>query len=69
MKITHDKIADAVYVYLKKGEISRTVKLSGSILVDVNKKGEAIGVEILNASGYIASKKSVQMKEKAPVLA
>ena len=51
MKIQYDKIADAMYVYLGfKKKIVKTIEINDSLLVDVDKKGEVIGIEILNVS-------------------
>ncbi|MBP6857900.1 MAG: DUF2283 domain-containing protein [Candidatus Pacebacteria bacterium] len=69
MKITHDKIADAIYFSLKKGPISHTIKLDDRLLVDTNKKGQILGIEILNASTQIANKKPIQANLKIPALA
>lgn len=51
----YDKSADALYIALKKGKILRTQE-HGGYLVDYNKNGEILGLEILNYS------------KKAPVL-
>jgi uncharacterized protein YuzE len=50
MDIQYDTIADAVYVSVGKGEIARTVKNSERFLVDVDKSGNVVGIEILDAS-------------------
>lgn len=51
MKIQYDKIADAMYVYLGfKKKIVKTIEINDSLLVDVDKKGEVVGIEILNIS-------------------
>lgn len=51
MKIQYDKIADAMYVYLGfKKKIARTIEISDRLLVDVDKKGNVIGIEMLNIS-------------------
>jgi uncharacterized protein YuzE len=55
MKITHDKLADALYVTFKKGVVARTLKLEDRLLVDTDKKGSILGIEILNASTQIAN--------------
>jgi uncharacterized protein YuzE len=69
MKITHDKLADALYVTFKKGVVARTLKLEDRLLVDTDKKGSILGIEILNASTQIANKKPIELKLKIPALA
>ncbi len=50
MKITYDKAVDAMYIKLRKGRYDHTKKVTDDILVDVSKKGEVLGLEILDAS-------------------
>lgn len=35
MKIQYDNVADAMYIYLKKGKVSKTAKMAGRLLVDL----------------------------------
>lgn len=60
MKITYDKIADAAYIYLKttnlRSVISETVPITSDLNIDINAKGEALGIEILNAKSYLGAK-------------
>lgn len=50
-KITYDKAAKAVYVQLvetiKKGEVDKTKEDNFLVLVDRDKDGKALGIEIL----------------------
>ena len=57
MKITYDKEVDALYVYFKKGKISKTLKLGANFLADVDKKNNIVGLEVLDASKYLTKKK------------
>lgn len=53
MKIEYDQIADALYIYLNKGKIARTVKMQNRLNVDVAKNGKIVGLEVLGASKQI----------------
>ena len=53
MKTKYDKKTDAVYIELAKGKYEATRKISDAILVDEDKKGKILGVEILDASKNI----------------
>lgn len=53
MKITYDKKVDAMYIKLRKGRYDHSKKVTDDILVDVSKKGEVLGLEILDASKNI----------------
>lgn len=52
MKVKYDKKADAKYIQVRTGKISRTEKLNDWVLIDYSKNDEIIGIEILNASEY-----------------
>jgi len=53
MKCTYDKEADAAYIYLKypikAGESAKQMLLNEDIILDFDKKGQILGVEVLNA--------------------
>ena len=69
MKVTYDQKVDALYIELKPGIYGRTKKVTDDILVDVNKKGRVIGVEILDASkniGKIDSRENQILWETLP---
>ncbi len=53
MKIQYDSKADAVYVELAKGKYEGTRKVSDAILVDEDKNGRVLGIEILDATKNI----------------
>ena len=55
MNITYDKTIDAMYIHLNKGRYAKSKKVTDDILVDVNKRGKVLGMEILDASKNIAA--------------
>lgn len=58
MKITYDKKVDAMYIKLRTGSYDHSKKVTDDILVDVSKKGEVLGLEILDASRNIGKVKA-----------
>ncbi len=50
MKITYDKVADAVYMRISNGAIAQSAKLDDTIYVDKDAQDNILGFEILNAS-------------------
>lgn len=62
MKIKYDKIADAIYIYINKKKIRKTIKLKDRLLVDVDDEGKIIGIEILSASLQIPKNEIKKMK-------
>lgn len=55
MKIRYDKQVDAMYISLAKGKYDSTRKVSDVILVDEDKKGKVLGIEILDATKNISA--------------
>lgn len=67
MKIQYDKLADALYFYLKKGKISKTIKMKDRLIVDVDKDGKIIGLEILGISSQMPKKDIGKIQMEMPV--
>jgi len=56
MNSTYDKIADALYITLKKGRVFSTLKLSDRLVVDLDNNGNTLGIEILDAKNQLSIK-------------
>ena len=69
MKMNYDKIADALYIYLNKGKVFKTVKMADRMIVDTDKDGNIVGIEILDASHQIKQKKPASLNIRIPALA
>lgn len=69
MEITYDSQADALSISFKKGEVSKTIELSPEVILDVDKNGAPIYLEIIGASEKIGKKQvsEVLMKNLIPV--
>tara|TARA_Y100000310_G_scaffold158738_1_gene158172 strand:- start:1542 stop:1751 length:210 start_codon:yes stop_codon:yes gene_type:complete len=65
MKIEYDKEVDAAYIYIKypiaNGEASKSLAVNENIILDFNKEGKLIGVEVLSAE-KILGKEVLQEK-------
>ena len=69
MGITYDKIADALYIYLRKAKVDRTVEVKDSVIVDLGKDGKPIGIEILGLSSQMSKKEfATSLKMGVPIL-
>jgi uncharacterized protein YuzE len=53
MKIQYDKKEDAVYIELAKGKYEVSREISDSVVVDEDKDGKVLGIEILDATKNI----------------
>ena len=49
MKVSYDKSADAVYIYIKQSVVSESKEKAPGVFFDYDDKQELIGIEILNA--------------------
>ncbi len=56
MKITYDKTVDALNFSLRTGKVARTLEVAPEILVDFDKNGNALSLEIIGASEKIGRK-------------
>lgn len=69
MKIQYDKTADAMYIYLKEGRVAKTIKVNNRLIIDVDKKGGVIGIEMLDVSKQIPKKEIGKIYTEIPVYA
>lgn len=53
MKINYDPHVDAVSITLRKGTVDRTVEIAPEIMLDFDKDGRPLYLEILDASTKI----------------
>ena len=53
MNINYDKVADAIYMTLRKGKVAKTVEMKERLIVDVDKKGNILGIELLDAGNQL----------------
>ncbi len=49
MKITYDKQANALNVSIRPGVVAKTIEVVPEVLLDVDKKGRTLNLEILGA--------------------
>ena len=57
IKIQRDKKLDVGYVTFRKGRVSETIEIRPGILIDLDKTGDVLGIEVLS------------LKKLAPALA
>ena len=53
MKIEYSADEDALYVYLKKVEVSRSEDVDECVVADYDARGDVAGIEVLDASSRI----------------
>ena len=68
MRITYDPLADAVSITIKKGKVSKTKEIGKDTLLDLDKKGEPLYLEILDArKNFRKNQKELSKVEFVPV--
>lgn len=55
MKIDYNKKLDVKYIKIKTGKTVSTTRVNDWLFVDLNKEGDVLGVEILDASSNVVS--------------
>lgn len=61
MKINYDKSVDALYIELGRGKVSKTIEKKDGLLVDLDKKGGILGIEVLDYSKIASRKEKLQI--------
>ena len=66
MRFEYDKDVDAAYIYLEDpiadGEVDKTIELNENIILDFDKNGKLLGIEILSASKVLNKKPLLEAK-------
>ena len=56
MRITYDKRANALNVSIRPGVVAKTVEVAPEVLLDIDKKGRTLNLEILGAREKVGIK-------------
>ena len=59
VSVEYDPEANAIYIRIKKGEVETSEPLSDDIIVDLDKNGEVLGIEILLPKSDVVKKLSL----------
>ena len=65
MIMSYDHVADALYIKFSDGEVADSEEISEGVIIDYDRNGRVIGVEILNFSKRkIDLNRLIMMKEE-----
>ncbi len=67
MKITYDKEADAIYIEFQDGEFAKNKTIDDFTIIDLDKNGNILGIELLEVSKRIPVNSLSQVDVKFPV--
>ena len=54
MKIEFSKDADALYIYFREIEVTRSQDIPDGVVVDFDDEGQIVGIEILDVSSRLS---------------
>jgi len=64
MKITRNKKLDVAYVQFRRGSVAKTVQLRRDVLLDLDQKGQILGIEVLSLSALAPALKVTSQSAK-----
>ncbi len=68
MKIEYSKTADALYVYFREAEVSKSTEIQEGVVVDFDSDGNLVGIELLDASTRLGPRDLVNFSvENLPI--
>jgi len=67
MEVTYDPKADALNITFRKGKVAKTIKVTSRLLIDVDKRGNVLGIEMLDVSRQIPKKEIGVVSTEMPV--
>ena len=67
MKISLDLKADALYIKFQDGKFFKNKKIDNDTIIDLDKKGRLLGIELLNAKKRISAKELRDVVVSMPV--
>ena len=64
MEISYDKEADAMYIEFRKGKFTKNKKIDDFTIIDLDKDGNMLGIELLEVSKRIPLESLSEVKVK-----
>jgi len=64
MEISYDKQADAMYIEFCKGEFAKNKKVDDFTIIDLDKNGNILGIELLDVSKRIPAESLTEVSVK-----
>jgi uncharacterized protein YuzE len=64
MEISYDKQADAMYIEFRKGDFAKNKKIDDFTIIDLDEKGNILGIELLDVSKRIPAESLAEVNVK-----
>ena len=62
-RLTYDKESDAFYIYLKDSKVVESESINQSIIIDYDKDGDVVGVEMLSFLSKLSQAKPIKKED------
>jgi len=69
IRVEYDKKADALYIWLRKAKYDVSEELAENVIIDLDKKGHIIGIEVLDASKNMGKELITKILETEKIVA
>lgn len=69
IQVSYDPRADALYIRFREAKVDESDEVSTGVVVDYDRKGKPVGVEVLDASRLLGSRPNLQVELVPPVTA
>lgn len=67
MEISLDLEADALYIKFQKGKFAKNKKIDEDTIIDLDKQGRLLGIEMLNVTKRVSMKDLSDVNVKLPL--
>lgn len=68
MRISYDKDADAMYIKLANGEFGKNREIHEGVILDLDRQGRLIGIEILEVSTRYSLEEIAHLDIQMPLM-
>jgi uncharacterized protein YuzE len=69
VQVEYDKKADAMYIWLRKAKYDISEELAENVILDLDKNGRIIGIEVLGASKNLGKELVMKIIETEKIAA
>lgn len=69
IRVEYDEKADAMYIWLRKAKYDISEELAENVVIDLDKNGRIIGIEVLDASKNLGKELVNRILQKEKIMA